>query len=171
MREKHFNRREYDREINTLETRIQALNKMERILSRINKNIETFEEYCLYLNEKTGFRNARMSAEALDELSTYLELERLDVAKGTIAFNLLVKKGKSGYRLTEEAISEIRDKHTQFFNPKEESYLKSLEKAREILKDVPHQLTDALYYNRVEGKFIVDLRKYNSLLNFVGSRI
>ena len=171
MREKHFNRREYDREINTLETRIQALNKMERILSRINKNLETFEEYCLYLNEKTGFRNARMSAEALDELSTYLELERLDIAKGTIAFNLLVKKGKSGYRLTEEAISEIRDKHTQFFNPKEESYLKSLEKAREILKDVPHQLTDALYYNRVEGKFVVDLRKYNSLLNFVGSRI
>lgn len=171
MRERHFNKRNFDREINTLETRIQALNKMERILKRVNENLETFEEYCTDLNERTGFRNARMSAEALDELDTFLELERLDIAKGAIAFNLLVKKDKSGYRLSEEAISEIRDKHTQFFNEKEESYLKSLEKAREILKNVPHQLTDALYYNRIKGEFVVDTMKYNSLLNLVGSRV
>lgn len=171
MREKHFNRRDFDREINTLDIRIQALNKMERLLQRLDEKIETFEEYCNYLNNRTGFKNARMSAEALNELDTYLELERLDIAKGSIAFNLLVKKGKSGYRLSEEALSEIREKHTQYFNEKEENYLKSLEKAREILKNVPHQLTDALYYNRLEGQFVVDVRKYNSLLSFVGSRL
>jgi hypothetical protein len=171
MRERHFNKREYDREINTLDTRIQALNKMEKILTRIDEKLETFEDYCKHLNTRTGFQNARMSAEALNELETYAEVERLDIAKGSIANNLIVKKDKSGYRLTAEALSEIRDRHTQYFTEKEESYLKQLEKASEILKNVPHQLADALYYNRLEGTYVVDVRKYNSLLNFVGSRL
>lgn len=164
--EKHFNRREYDREINTLDTRIQALNKLTKILGD-----KTFEEYCKSLNERTNFKNARLSADALGELETYLELERLDIAKGNIDKSLLVTDGKRGYRLSEDALSQIKDKYTTHFTPKEEQYLKTLEKVREILKDVPYQLTDALYYDKYSQNWVLDFRKYSSISQLVGSRV
>lgn len=166
MREKHFDKKSYDQEINTLDTRIQALNKMTKILGGM-----TFQEYCDSLNEKTNFKNPRLSADALGELDTYIELEHLDIAKGNIDKSLLVIDGKRGFRLSAEALNDIREKHTAYFNETEESYLKSLEKAKEILKNVPHQLTDALYYNRLEQQYIVDERKFKSIMQLVGSRI
>lgn len=166
MREKHFDKKSYDREINTLDTRIQALNKMTKILGGM-----TFQGYCDSLNEKTNFKNPRLSADALGELDTYIELEHLDIAKGNIDKSLLVIDGKRGFRLSAEALNDIREKYTVYFTETEESYLKALEKAKEILKNVPHQLTDALYYNRLEQQYIVDERKFKSIMQLVGSRI
>ena len=165
MTERYFDKRSYDQELSMLDIRVQSLNREQKILDRLE--VESFDAWKARINEQTKFVNAALSASALGEEEAYKELERLQSQTETLDRNLLTKD-KKGWLLSADTLKNLKEKHTTYYEPNQESKLNALDKVIEIMNkaNVSSNVASALKYSHSERKWTVDLRAFSSAVQY-----
>jgi len=159
MRVKHYNKREHDEEINTAKNKAYHYTNYRKYLKEIDPEVNNLGDAKTSLNSRTGFKNARLSADALDLKEVYdkaVESENLWLG---LDVKHLEKKGKE-WVLTDSYKEEIKEKYTSYYNPKEERILKLLEDTAERLnRETPKGVRRALK-QRFDGEYEVDEKMF-----------
>lgn len=164
MKVRHFEKQAYDRAIREYEIRIDALNKLNKLTQGL-----TFDEYCDKLNSSTGFKNTRMSADALGLIDEYETAERLHTAALNIDTSLLVTD-KGGFKLSTAALNDLRDRYTTYHTSQDEIRLKVLNDTAEALTKakVSPRMIGALRYEARTNEWEVCDRTFSTSINTRG---
>jgi len=130
---------------------------------KLKKNLTAFagcntlEEINDYLNEKTGFLNAGMSASAMSlEVQYFIVTSYID----KIDFSLY---NKSLTDVATEVVERIREENTTYYNEEETQMLVKAEKITKTLNELPVGLRQSVFLNSYK-EFVFDERKFNYLL-------
>ena len=159
MRVKHYNKREHDEAINTARNKATHYTAYRKYLKEIDPEVNNLGDAKTSLNNRTGFKNARLSADALDLKEAYDNAEQSENLWLGLDVKHLEKKGKE-WVLTDSYKEEIKEKYTSYYSPKEERILKLLEDTAERLnKETPKGVRKALK-QRFDGEFEVDERMF-----------
>lgn len=130
---------------------------------KLKKNLTAFagcntlEEINDYLNEKTGFLNAGMSASAMG-----LDMQYFIVTSyiNKIDFSLY---NKSLTDVATEVVERIREENTTYYNEEETKLFNKIEKITKSLNEMPVTLRQSVFLNSYK-EFVFDERKFNYLL-------
>jgi len=159
MRVKHYNKREHDEAINTARNKATHYTAYRKYLKELDPAVNNLGDAKTSLNNRTGFKNARLSADALDLKEAYDNAEQSENLWLGLDVKHLEKKGKE-WVLTDSYKEEIKEKYTSYYSPKEERILKLLEDTAERLnKETPKGVRKALK-QRFDGEFEVDERMF-----------
>jgi hypothetical protein len=112
-RERSYNAKEFDRVLRELEIKVSAYNSYLHFCGTIKEGAESLEDVEKYLNEKTGFVNARVSADAMGVLDVYEKIVQLE--NTFLGLNKAIlsesKRGKFNktYEISKEHIESLRE--------------------------------------------------------------
>lgn len=122
---------------------------------------DTLDEINEYLNGKTGFLNAGMSASALA-----LEMQYFTVTSyiDKVDFSLY---NKSLTDVDTDVIKRIKEENTTYYNEEETQMIIKAEKITKTLNELPVGLRQSVFLNRT-NEFAFDERKFNYLLQMNG---
>lgn len=122
---------------------------------------DTLDEINEYLNGKTGFLNAGMSASALAlEMQYFIVTSYID----KIDFSLY---NKSLTDVDADVIKKIKEENTTYYNEEETQMIIKAEKITKTLNELPVGLRQSVFLNRT-NEFAFDERKFNYLLQMNG---
>jgi hypothetical protein len=157
-RERSYNGKELDRVLRELEIKVSAYNSYLHHCGTIKQGAETIEAVDQYLNEKTGFVNARLSADALGLLDVYekiVQLENTFLGLNTAILSAS-KKGKHSkiYQVSDEHIESLKQHYTTYYSVPETSQLNDLDKAIKILNALDVAFKSAIAYNRLTNEWV-----------------
>lgn len=170
MRVKHYNKRDHDEAINTAKNKATHYTAYRKYLKEIDPEVKNLGDAKTSLNNRTGFKNARLSADALDLKEAYDNAEQSENLWLGLDVKHLEKKGKE-WVLTDSYKEEIKEKYTAYYSPREERILKLLEDTAERLnKETPKGVRRALN-QRFDGEFEVDEKVFMVALQMEGRNI
>lgn len=156
-RERSYNRAEFDRALRELEIKVSAYNSYLHFCGTIKQGAESIEEVEKYLNEKTGFVNARVSADAMGVLDVYekiVQLENTFLGLNTAILSVS-KSGKNSkrYEISKEHIESLKEHYTTYYSVPETKQLDELDKAIKILNGLDVPFKQAMAYDRREQRW------------------
>ena len=121
----------------------------------------TLEEINDYLNEKTGFLNAGMSASAMGlDMQYFIVTSYID----KIDFSLY---NKSLTDVDSEVVAKIKEENTTYYSEEDTKTLLKAEKVTKALNELPVGLRQSIFLNSYK-EFVFDERKFNYLLQMDG---
>jgi len=154
MREKYFNRHQYDKELTLLENKLQSYNLFLSKANEIKKGATTLEDVQKYLNGKTKFVNSTLSADALGLKEEYLELLNLESLWVGLNLNALDKVSgdvlPERYKTNSKYLDELKEQHTVYYTPFQEKQIDTIEKALAILNKLELPFRESFAYNRMD---------------------
>lgn len=170
MRVKHFNKTEHDKEISTANNKANHYTAYRKYLKEIDPEVKNLGDAKTSLNNRTGFKNARLSADALDLKEVYENAEQSENGWLGLDIKHLEKKGKE-WVLTGSYKNEIKEKYTSYYSPREERILKLLEDTAERLNTEAPASTRRALKQGFNGKFEVDEKVFMVALQMEGRNI
>lgn len=173
-RERSYNAKEFDRVLRELEIKVSAYNSYLHFCGTIKEGAESLKDVESYLNEKTGFVNARLSADALGLLDVYekiVQLENTFLGLNTAILSAS-KRGKNSkqYEVSKEHIESLRERYRTYYSVPETTQLTDMDKALKILNSLDVPFKQALIYNRLEGRWIWAKQHTDNTLDMSKSR-
>lgn len=122
---------------------------------------DNLDEINEYLNGKTGFLNATMSASALGlDMQYFIVTSYID----KIDFSLY---NKSLTDVATDVIERVREENSTYYNEEETQLLVKAEKITKTLNELPVGLRQSVFLNSYK-EFVFDERKFNYLLQMDG---
>ena len=121
-------------------------------------NLDEINEY---LNGKTGFLNATMSASAMGlDMQYFIVTSYID----KIDFSLY---NKSLTDVDSEVVAKIKEENTTYYSEEDTKTLLKAEKVTKALNELPVGLRQSIFLNSYK-EFVFDERKFNYLLQMDG---
>lgn len=157
-RERSYNAKEFDRVLRELEIKVSAYNSYLHFCGTIKEGAESLEDVEKYLNEKTGFVNARVSADAMGVLDVYEKIVQLE--NTFLGLNKAIlsesKRGKfnSTYEISNDHIESLREQYRTYYSIPETKQLNELDKAIKMLNALDIPFKQAMAYNRLDNKWV-----------------
>ena len=159
-RTRSFNDANFKKQIAEIKGELPNAVKLKKNLTAF-AGCNTLEEINDYLNEKTGFLNAGMSASAMAlEVQYFIVTSYID----KIDFSLY---NKSLTDVATEVVERIREENTIYYNEEETKTLLKAEKVTKALNELPVGLRQSVFLNSYK-EFVFDERKLNYLLQMEG---
>ena len=157
-RVRYFKNTEFDKELRTLEIKMSAYNSYIYYCDLIKKGAISIDEVEKYLNQKTGFVNPRMSADAMGVLDAYskaVELENNFTGIDMTALDASINKsGRMIYKIKPSYIDLLKEKHTVYYSAEQSKSIEILEKAVGMLNELDSPFKSALGYNTRDGRWV-----------------
>lgn len=155
----NFNDHLYGVEKNKLEKTVNRLNDCVKLIAKSTEGKVSkldYKVFCNYLNAQTGFKNAKMSADALDLADVYLEVKSVSELKpGTIDF-ILKKDNRYSVDLKQLKIS-----YSSYLSNEAEEVYNALDKACSILKKY-----NPMYLQTINNNWSVNLVRLSNINNY-----
>lgn len=157
-RERSYNAKEFERVLSELEIKVSAYNSYLHFCASIKEGAESLEDVERYLNEKTGFVNARVSADAMGVLDVYEKIVQLE--NTFLGLNKAIlsesKKGKHSktYQISKDHIESLREQYKTYYSIQETKQLNELDKALNLLNALDAPYKQAMAYNRSDQKWV-----------------
>ena len=131
---RHFNKTDYNKVIANLQASLpkaQELKKLTEVFDGLT-NVEAINDI---LNNKTGFKNAEFSADALGVKADYLRLKELARIVDLGNYNDSLTK------VADEVQASVKEKHTQYYTADQSKAIKKVEKILKQLNelDIPER--------------------------------
>lgn len=157
-RVKHFNNHSFDKDLRNLEIKMAAYNSYIYNCSQIKEGASSLDEVEKYLNQKTGFVNPRMSADAMGVLEPYTKAVELENNFMGIDMSALeestTKSGRKIYKIRTDYIDLLKDRHTTYYTSEQSKSIDALEKAIKSLNQLETPFKSALMYNNREQEWV-----------------
>lgn len=157
-RERSYNAKEFDRVLRELEIKVSAYNSYLHFCGTIKEGAESLEDVEKYLNEKTGFVNARVSADAMGVLDVYEKIVQLE--NTFLGLNkAILSESKRGefnrtYEISKDHIESLREQYRTYYSIPETKQLNELDKALKMLNALDIPFKQAMAYNRLDNKWV-----------------
>jgi len=152
---RHFNRVNFMKQVSKLKEEIPTAIKLKRNLVAF-VGCETLEEIQDYLNGKTGFLNAEMSASAMGMEMQYFYIKN-HIAK--IDFNNYNEKLTD---VANDVIERLREENSTYYNEGDSKLLTKAEKITKTLNELPQHIREVIFLNKYK-EFILDEHRFNFL--------
>ena len=157
----YFNDHLYGLEKTKLEKTANRLNDCVKLITKTTEGKVSkldYKAFCNYLNTQTGFKNAKMSADALDLADVYSEVKAVSELKpGTIDF-ILKKDNRYSVDLNQLKIS-----YSKFLSDEAEEIYNALDKACNILKKY-----NPMYLQTINNNWSVNAMRLSTINSFLG---
>lgn len=145
--------------------------KLEKTANRLNDCVKLIESategkvskldykaFCNYLNARTGFKNAKMSADALDLTDVYSEVKAVSELKpGAIDF--ILKKDN----IYSVDLKRLKISYSSFLSDEAEEIYNALDKACNILKKY-----NPMYLQTINNNWSVNAMRLSNINNYLG---
>jgi hypothetical protein len=162
-----FNRALYQKEIEQLEAKVKALNESEAILSKLSealgKELKSVQEVELYLQERTGWVNIQMAADALGVKEDYLSLLRLEEASKVDKSQVSKKDGV--YSLKPSVKDDLKEKNTSYLPEHKRPYYLKLMEAVDFLNSLPTVSRSSIRIG-LDAKWHINIHRFNEERDF-----
>jgi hypothetical protein len=155
LRERNFNKNQYDKEIRELDIKVSAYNSYLSKCYEIKEGLESREAVEKYLNGKTKFVNPRISADAMGVLSIYEDIVQLEGIIEGINHSALIENTKGNnkpksYKIDPSFREHLRKVHTVFYTAEQTKQLNALESLLEGLNSLDIPFKESVLYNSRE---------------------
>lgn len=155
----NFNDHLYSLEKTKLEKTVNRLNDCVKLITKSTEGKVSkldYKAFSNYLNAQTGFKNAKMSADALDLADVYSEVKAVSELKpGTIDF-ILKKDNRYSVDLKQLKIS-----NSSYLSNEAEEIYNALDKACSILKKY-----NPMYLQTINNNWSVNLVRLSNINNY-----
>lgn len=128
-----------NKEYEQLKSDVKKLNSIKDFLQLDEfKGLKTIEEIDNSLNQKTNFKNALLSSEALGVGSEYRAISKVFFEVDIQSIEQYISFDENGlFSINEDAFNVIQDQHTIYFTEAEERKLKQIERSISVLNSIP----------------------------------
>ena len=140
---RRFNDFSFQLELTELNKKLEAYREMQKAIKELEPDANNLEELNILLNKKTKFENPRMSAMAFNAENQYDLIVLLN--KETQGIN--AKDLTKDFKLTEEAVQRIKEKHTEYYTDEEINARKVLDNIIEAYNKLPMEYRRLIGFN------------------------
>ena len=150
--ERDFHRKKYQHELKVLEGKVKALNEFVGIADKLSKGARSVEELDKYLNGTTGFKNARVSADAMSVLDEYTRCLELEAVWSGIDFATLDQKGIF-YEIKKDYLITLEDSCRVYYSDEQAKQISVVQKAVDLLNNLDLPYRASLNYHPLYQKW------------------
>ena len=160
----HFNDHLYSVELNKLEKTVNRLNHCVKLITKSTEGRVSkldYKAFCDYLNAQTGFKNAKMSADALDLADVYSEVKAVSEMKPA-SIEFIIKKDNR-YSVD---LRELKTFYSSYLSNEAEEIYNALDKACSILNKY-----NPMYLQTINNNWSVNLVRLSNINSYLKQSI